>query len=239
MPEKRELMARHRHSVFIVPDSYYAFAQMAAHLVFNGMGVESTEQPSMDDQKSAFEAANHLVSDDMCIMVPDGDQFVLAAACLCAPTFWSLEEMLGRPLAGLHGAVPGGDPMLASRITRIFKALRKDVFLERFNWTVQFGGERFTPSSAPMKAALLKLSPEEAARKLCLRVERQTVRSLDYNGAVLFTIRVSVDPLGPILANAAYREAFETAWRKTDTALRNYKGWPHYEAAVDHLLAHT
>ena len=129
--------------------------------------------------------------------------------------------------------------MLASRITRIFKALRKDVFLERFNWTVQFGGERFTPSSAPMKAAMLKLSPEEAARKLYLRVERQTVRSLDYNGAVLFTIRVSVDPLGPILANAAYRKAFETAWRRTDTALRNYKGWPHYEAAVDHLLVHT
>lgn len=87
-----------------------------------------------------------------------------------------------------------------------------------------------------MKAEIAALCDEEAASRLFLRVERQTVRKLKYSRAVLFTIRVCVDPLPPILANPDDRAAFRKSWTGTDQALRLYKGWPAYDRAVEHLL---
>ncbi len=183
-----------------------------------------------------FLEASTLVSDDLCLLTEKDGVYRLRAACLCAPTFWSLRDMLDRPLGGLHEAVPGGDPELASRISRIFHGLQRDTILERFNWTVQLDGERYTPSSQPMKEELATISPEEAAQRLYLRVERQTIRKVTNSSSVLFTIRISTDPLKQVLANHDLRLTFARNWAATDETLAEYKGWPHYQPAVDWFL---
>lgn len=187
--------------------------------------MEATDQVPSQSMPSALEEAASLVSDDLCIMTQErpGD-WRLTAGVLCAPTYWMLPERIGLDMGGLHGAVPGGDPDLSARVSRIFSGLKPDVVLERFNWTVQTSDKRYTPD---------RPSPTgKQIEDLHLRVERQTIRKLKKTGVVLFTIRVSVDPLGLILQDPEAREAFEDAWLGAAPSVRRYKHWDAMEALV-------
>lgn len=174
---------------------------------------------------NALGRAASLVSDDLCLLErgSTGD-WRLVAAAVTAPTYWSLPDVMGKTLDGLHAPVPGDSPDLASRVNRIFDGLTDGKILERFNWTVQAGGARFTPVRPPAGDA----EPED----LHLRVERQTIRKLPETGHVCFTIRVCLDPLLPVLCDDDLREAFEDAWIGTDRAVRAYKGWDELEWLV-------
>lgn len=187
---------------------------------------------------TALEAAASAVSDDICVLMRDGEGlWRLRAASLCAPTFWRLSEKIGEPLSGLHQPVTGANPGMVGRVHRMFNALRPGQVLERFNWTVQPGTERFTPDQAPFKAKAAALPEEGALDALWLRVERQTISKLESTGDVIFTIRVSIDPLRAALAEAGHAEAFRAAWTGIDPVLADYKGWPHYQRLVGAALA--
>ena len=231
---KRTLMRDHRGEVFFQSENAGDVAADAANMVREHIG-------SGDHIESGFETelekASALVSDDLCVMTEQNGAYCLSAVSLCAPTFWTLAEKAGQPLAGLHSPVPGGDPELAGRIQRIFQAVQPGKVLERMNWTVQLGGDRFTPSSDPMKKRLAELASKDAANDLFLRVERQTIRKLSDDRSLLFTIRVCVDQLAPVLEDKSHRKAFEEAWNHTHPDLATYKGWPHYERAVRFLLS--
>lgn len=233
LPEKRRIMRDRRAEVFgsNLPDDMLAEAAalVTAHL-----------PPSEEDWPTPLETAAARVSDDLCLLQRDVDGlWRLQAGSLVAPTFWLLSDKLGQPLGGLHDPVPDANPGLVSRIARMFDALRPGQVLERFNWTVQAGGQRFTPSSAPLKA-LAAATPDEAALDvLHLRVERQTVSKLPESGLLLFTIRIVIDPLSAALSTPEHVAAFRAAWEGTGPALAAYKGWPAYDrlmrAALDRL----
>lgn len=180
-------------------------------------------------------AAAHLVSDDLVVMTRGDDgRWLTGAIVLSAPTFFSVDHAFGRDLTALHGPVPQGD-QLAARIARVFDALRPGQVLERFNWTLQWGGERFTPDAAPLRAAAQAAAVSAARGHLHVRVERQTIIKLPETGAVLFTIRVCLDPvvsLGPdeIAALAA-------AWRGLGAEGRSYKGWAVLERHAGAVFA--
>ena len=96
--------------------------------------------------------------------------------------------------------------------------------LERCNWTVQASDKHYTPDRP--SAAKKQLSD------LHLRVARQTIRKLPKTGAVVFSIRISVDPLLPILADGDTRDAFEDAWLWAPETIRRYKHWDELEPLV-------
>ena len=118
---------------------------------------------------------------------------------------------------------------LVARINRMFDALQPGIILERFNWTIQAGGQRFTPSSAPLRKRALAAPLQDAAALLHLRVERQTIRKLPQTGALLFTIRVCIDPLQAALQTNEHIKALRSAWQNTSPDLAAYKGWPAYQ----------
>lgn len=223
---KRELMRTRRSDVFA---AHNADAEMteAATTVLAATG------PAVGDWSTPLEAASAMVSDDLCIMVRDAEGlWRLKVASLCTPTYWSLAEKFGKPLGGLHAPVPGGDPGLAARISRIFDGLRPGLVLERCNWSVQPGDERFTPSSAPLKARAQAMQEADALDQLHLRVERQTIRKLPETGALLFTIRIVIDPLRAAISMSHHAEAFASAWQSVDPAMARYKGWAIYDRLV-------
>lgn len=231
--EKRELMVRRRSDVLAIQRGSGPACCEASRMVFDHLG----EKNQFIFQTQLEDAAAQ-VSDDLCIMQMNDDaEWCLTAASLCAPTFWRLRDNIGKPLGGLHGAVPGGDPDLSSRISRIFTALQPSRILERCNWTVQSGGERFTPSSAPLKAEVKGIEIANAIDEIYLRVERQTIRKLPETGAVLFTIRICVDPMRAVFEVPGTKEAFAEVWRSADDNVRQYKGWPVYEPLIARILS--
>lgn len=166
--------------------------------------------------------AARAVSDDLVVMIPGGGEWRCGALVLTAPTFFSIDHAFGRGLDALHGPVPDG-AKLARRIGRVFEHLQPGQPLERFNWTLQAGAERFLPDAAPMRALADRTDAADAADMLHVRVERQTVMKLERTGAVLFTIRICLDPVralgGPDL------DAIAAAWRDVSPEGRAYKGW--------------
>ncbi len=227
LPEKRRIMRAHRDEVFAshLPDAF--LEEVAACL--------APHHPYSDAVwPTVLETAAAQMSDDLCLLQrnEDGRLWRLQAASLVTPTFWRLSDKIGEPLGGLHAPVPGANPGLVSRISRMFDALRPGPVLERLNWTVQAGDARFTPDSAPLKA-LAAATPDDAALDvLHLRVERQTISKLEGSGLVLFTIRIVIDPLAAALATPERVAAFGASWNGADPALAAYKGWPAYERLV-------
>lgn len=232
LAEKRALMRDRRGEVYGAREgSELAVLELAA-------AVHEAAGPAVGAWPSALEGAASAVSDDLCLLMKGGEGlWRLEAGSLCAPTFWRLGEKLGEPLGGLHGPVPGANPGMVGRIHRMFDALRPGQVLERFNWTVQPGTERFMPSQAPFKALAAEMDEGGALDGLWLRVERQTISKLPDSGAVVFTIRVAIDPLRAALAGPGHAEAFAAAWERIDPVLAEYKGWPHYERLVRAALA--
>lgn len=177
-----------------------------------------------------------LVADDLCLLERREGGWTLTAASLCSPTFFMVEEALGRTLGQLHGPVPGFDRRFLARVERIFDHLRPGHILERRNWTVVNSGELFLPSSAPVRAAIDDIARDDAGEALFLRIERQTLRAIG-PGRVLFTIRVWRDPLMALRGRPELLAAFAQAWRGAAPDFRAYKGLHHYDALVEAFLA--
>jgi len=182
-------------------------------------------------------AAARLVADDLCLMEKREAGWTLTAASLCASTFFTAAEAVGRPLSGLHAPVPGFNERLLSRVTRIFDALAPDVVVERRNWTLVNSAELFLPDSDPVRARIPAIPPDKVGAALHVRVERQTLRRLPTTGAVLFTIRVWRWPLDLLADDPDRLAAFAEAWRAAQPDFRVYKRLELYDALVTAWLA--
>jgi hypothetical protein len=167
--------------------------------------------------------------------------WTLTAASLCAPSFFSAQEAVGKPLAGLHAPVPGFNDTLLPRVARIFDHLQTDQVLERRNWTVVNDPALFQPDPAPYRARLPGQTTDAIADSLIVRRERQTIRRAPETGAVLFTIRIWRERLDDLLADPERRVGFANAWetlmREEGEPFRTYKRLDLYDAAVLHRLA--
>ena len=194
-------------------------AMMSAHL---------GRAPGGDADAPPLRRAAALVDDDLCLMEKRDGAWTLTAASLCAPSFFSAAEAVGKPLAGLHAPVTGFGDKLLPRVARIFDTLAADTIVERRNWSVIASGELFVPDSAPVRARQPLIAPDQAGRELHLRMERQTLRRLPVTGGVLFTIRIWRQPLDALRAHPARLAAFADAWARVMSDggrdFRDYKG---------------
>ena len=133
-------------------------------------------------------AAASLVQEDLVIMARGPDAWRLSAASLCFPSSWHLREKFGRPLHEVHAPVPdfGEGTRHAGLIERIFDNLRPEQPVVRWNWSIHDDDALFHPPLG---------RPYDFSRGAYLRLERQTLRKLPKTGAILFTIRIHLNPL--------------------------------------------
>ncbi len=136
--------------------------------------------------------AARLVQEDLCLMEPDGQgQHRLTAAVLCFPASWSLHEKMGRPLDAIHAPVDRYDPAMATRVQRLFDAIRPERPLYRQNALLYADPTLYQPR--PAAAPRDRTVPPEF-----LRSERQCLVRLPDVDAVAFTIHTYVVPLGAL-----------------------------------------
>jgi hypothetical protein len=123
--------------------------------------------------------------DDFCILAAEPAWPVVAGAVLF-PSHWRLGDKLGRPLAEVHGRVPG------------YPAVQVDHFLDRLhpghvawrrNLLLHRDGELYSPVPS---------GEDVPVGEWWLRSERQTFRLLPVTEAVLFTIHTDTTPLAAL-----------------------------------------
>ena len=94
------------------------------------------ESFALDEGESGMaplELAGRLVQEDLCLMRPDPEGYVLVAGVLCFPSHWRLRDKLGRPLSAIHRPVPGYADRLAGTVDRFFAQIRPERPVWRLN----------------------------------------------------------------------------------------------------------
>ena len=142
-----------------------------------------------------LEKAARMIQEDLVIMMRGEDGWRLVAGCVCFPSSWVLAEKFGKPLQQVHASVPefGPGSKNALVINRIFDNLKPTLPVWRLNWSVYPDGELFHGADKHGKPGNKLADP-------WLRVEFQTLHKLAETGAILFTIRIHLDPLA-LIAN--------------------------------------
>jgi len=135
-------------------------------------------------------AAGRLVQEDLCLMQAGaGGEHVLTAALLCFPASWTLAEKIGRPLTAIHGPVEVYTANMATRVQRLFDAIRPDRPLVRQNALRYADPALYQPrSEAAPRDDRTRATPY-------LRSERQCLIRLPQTRAVAFTIHTYVVPM--------------------------------------------
>lgn len=228
---KAPLLVAHRDAVWAeTPGSRPAQAETL------GLVCEALGRDISTGETAPLLSAAHQVADDLCLMEKRDGAWRLTALSLCAGSFFTASEVIGRSLSELHRPVTGFETRLLTRVARIFDSLRPGTVLERRNWSLVSSPDLYAPDPAPMRAAIPDIDPDKAADALFARVERQTLRRLPQTGAVVFTIRVWIDPLRTIAADPARLARFAEAWRTAHPEFRAYKQLQLYDALVARVI---
>lgn len=197
------------------------------------------ERTIPDEGRAPLLAAARCIADDLCLMEKRDGLWRLTALSLCAGSFFTASEVIGRSLSELHRPVTGFEARLLGRVTRVFDGLRDGLVLERRNWSLVSSPDLFAPDPAPMRAAIPDIDPARAAEILHVRVERQTLRRLPRTGAVIFTIRVWLDPLSTLAAEPVRLARFAQAWRTAAPEFRAYKRLELYDGLVARIVGES
>jgi dimethylamine monooxygenase subunit A len=198
--EIRDMLAEHLTAHF--PDVYKRNGSIVTILPTG-----RTVDLQADDFPPIHVAAS-LLQEDLVLMTKRGEDWQLAAASVCFPSAWTLQEKFGRPMHEIHRPVPGfGEGTRnAELIARMFDRLSPAQPVIRWNWSLYGDNKLHHPVSDYRLKRRFGDGSEPGG--ITLRLERQTLRKLPQTGGIVFTIRIHLDPLevletraeGPALA---------------------------------------
>jgi dimethylamine monooxygenase subunit A len=201
--EKQRLLAeRHADVVMHLPQALEASAEahrlVVDHLVTHAShryGSSAATVLARGDALHPIDAAGRLVPEDLVVMLPGPDGYVLGAASLCFPTRWRLADKIGRPMSAIHTPVPLYE-QIASGTDTVMAKLKADRPVWRLNWSLLDDDGLYQPGGHSQDQPHAHVTPENAGEVVQLRVERQCLRRLPETGAALFSIRVHQHPVG-------------------------------------------
>ena len=188
-----------------------------------------------DFEANPLDLAGRLVQEDLCLMLPGDCGYTLAAASLCFPSRWKLQEKLGQPLAQIHQHVPGYAHKLERPVDHFFARLKPNYPGLRLNWGIVDSPNLFLEQLTGQEDFNPAITPDNAGEYLWLRVERQTLRRL-HSGGILFTIRTYVHPLHSLVDDLKVIRNLAAAIRQIPTPMQIYKNLlPIREALLTYL----
>lgn len=209
---KQKLREQYGNRVYRVTRESVAAGAEFAELMEAEVGIK---QISTGDE--ALWEASLGVADDLAIMLPDEQgSYRLAAASVCSPTGWRLEEKLGRTMEEVHSPIPRLNQEIGGQIDRFFRRLPSGRAVQRFNWSIM-------PHPNHLSRAHWDIS--NTADELWYRAERQSLRRLPKSGAIAFTIRVHICALEAL---APVEGALDLLWQAVGDLprdLQRYKGF--------------
>jgi hypothetical protein len=181
---KAQLLGERHDEVFAALDTPVVMAASREILALTGSDDTDGLHP--------LDAAGRRVQEDLCLLVLRDGAPHLDAASLCFPSYWRLADKLGKPLADVHGPVPGYRDQLAAKVDAFLSRLAPGRSVWRRNWSIHDDPTYFLPQPGATRVDLCV--PDD----LYLRSERQVLRRLATPDTVLFTIRTQQVPLAAL-----------------------------------------
>jgi hypothetical protein len=153
----------------------------------------------MDYENCPLELASYLSADDYCLLEEEGDDYKLVAASVCAPTWWNLQEKIGKPLASIHEPILNLEEKIGRMIRHFLKNLKVTDCYQRSNWFIFASKELCVfPNSFDFNSIMSGINKDNIESELYLRSERQTFRRLKNTKAIVFGIKVYVEPISVV-----------------------------------------
>ncbi|MGB8168687.1 MAG: heme-dependent oxidative N-demethylase subunit alpha family protein [Chthoniobacteraceae bacterium] len=153
---------------------------------------------------------------------------VLQAGCVCFPTLWDLGEKMGKPMAKIHAPVPTLNDSLSRQIEGFLTALRPGVVWERWNWGLAATAER----NGHPGLDLPRLNSAATIDGTWLRSEHQAFMRLPVTRAVLFGIRLVIEPLRETVGQPQAAARLAHLLETMPAAVAQYKGVATARAAL-------
>jgi len=186
------------------------------------LGEHGPGAPGARPEAEALAAARLLVADDLCVLLPEAEGgWLLAAGCVCFPSYWRPRDRIGHPLGVVHARVPG----YPGRVDGFLGRLRPGRGVWRRNWSVHDVPDLHLPGPVTVPR------PTPVPEGRWLRSERQTLVRLPITGAVVFGIRTQQVPLVALAGRPERCRDLAAALRGWSDEQRAYKG-----LAVDERL---
>lgn len=180
------------------------------------------ESPLPEQMDSKLVAACHVVFDDLCIIDRKPISPMLISGCVASPSYWRLEDKVGRPISEVHAPVVGLNEKLGARINEFFQRLPDERLFERRNWFVHTSEALHQNDSEPEE--------DFQSSALILRSERQTLRA--FGRWVCFSIAVSTHPLSQMTAVPGAVDSLSRALDQLDGEELEHFGGSHKREAI-------
>ncbi len=181
------------------------------------------------------------IQEDLILMRAGAEgEAILCAGLLCFGAGWCLEDKMRRPFLQIHDPVPGFREHIGTPADLLMRRLKPHRSVGRLNWSITSTDQL---NLAPCLAAQWQMSrygmtPDNVGRRVCFRVERQTLTRLPRTGGTLFTIRTYVNTLDEVIADPAHLHRLASVLRDYPDALKEYKGMtPYFDTLMAYLDA--
>jgi len=185
-----------------------------------------------------LELASYLAADDFCLLEKEGEDFKLIAASICAPTWWSLSEKIGKPLTSIHDPIMNLENKIGRMIRHFLNNLTVEDCYQRSNWFLFTSPELCVlPDSFDFCAEMKKINRKNIETNLFLRTERQTFRRLEKTNAIVFGIKVYVEPISIVKEYPAIAEDLLSAIKTMNADQKHGLGITFVEGALQDYLA--
>jgi hypothetical protein len=232
-----EIVGERRKWIESDAQRYVAVTTEARPLLDEAVEVARSVGVDVDAGASALETAVNLGKswepDLLLLKAPDAaSQPILQAGCICFPSSWSLEEKIGRPLDTIHAPVPTLNEQFANPVQQFMARMKPGISWERINW----GLSRSPELNQHPSRNLPRLDAKVQLDEIWFRAEYQSLISLPKSGGVLFGIRLVIEPLAKLLADAIFRKGVSRAVRSMPEEIAKYKGIAVARARLVELL---
>ena len=198
---------------------------------------ESRNYKIADYENCPMELVSYIAGDDFCLLEEEGEDYKLVAASICAPTWWSLPEKMGKPLASIHAPIDNLEKKIGRMIRHFLQNLKVADCYQRSNWFL-FTSNEFCvfPDSFDFYFDMSGISADNIENSLYLRSERQTFRRLKNTNLIAFGIKVYVEPISIVKTHFAIAEDLMLALKTMDDEQKHGLGITFVERPLKEYL---
>ena len=185
-----------------------------------------------------LDLAAKLVQEDLIVMLPPNRKqkgWWLAAGSVAFPSRWNLKDKFRKTMDAIHAPVPLYKDQLEAPTNNFFDQMPCGDIFARRNWSLHDKSSLRQDNTKPI-GVKTSINSKNAGECLWLRVERQTLRKLKGTGAILFTIRIHINPLKEIAKIEGVAKRLNEAISILPSETQAYKQTNTFSSSVQEYL---